>query len=202
MTFEYLSGDPALDLVNTVDWTASGLAHERLETGEDLVRWARGAGVLWAAAAERLRRAVIRHPREASRALEEARAARVVLHDLFAAIAQGEPHDQALERFDRLLTGALGHQFVASDPARRGAPAFRWQWRGLDQDPGAVLRPVVWSAANLLVSPEAERIRICGGEDCGWMYVDRSRNGLRRWCQMRTCGTREKSRRRREGLTA
>ena len=28
-------------------------------------------------------------------------------------------------------------------------------------------------------------------------YVDRSRNGLRRWCQMRTCGTREKSRRRR-----
>ncbi len=38
-----------------------------------------------------------------------------------------------------------------------------------------------------------------GGDDCGWMYVDRSRNGLRRWCQMRTCGTREKSRRRRVG---
>jgi predicted RNA-binding Zn ribbon-like protein len=28
--------------------------------------------------------------------------------------------------------------------------------------------------------------------------VDRSRNGFRRWCQMRTCGTREKTRRRRE----
>ncbi|HEV2853834.1 MAG TPA: CGNR zinc finger domain-containing protein [Thermoanaerobaculia bacterium] len=34
--------------------------------------------------------------------------------------------------------------------------------------------------------------------DCGWMYVDCSRNGLRRWCEMETCGTLEKSRRRRE----
>jgi predicted RNA-binding Zn ribbon-like protein len=32
------------------------------------------------------------------------------------------------------------------------------------------------------------------------MYVDRSRNGLRRWCQMETCGTREKSRRRYQRL--
>jgi predicted RNA-binding Zn ribbon-like protein len=28
------------------------------------------------------------------------------------------------------------------------------------------------------------------------MYVDRSRNGLRRWCQMEVCGTKEKSRQR------
>jgi predicted RNA-binding Zn ribbon-like protein len=194
MSFEYLSGDPALDLVNTVDWTSSGPANERLETGDDLVRWGRGAGVLPAAAAERLRRAVVRHPREASRAVEEARAARLVLRDLFAAVAEGEPHDEPLERFNRLLHDALGHQLVA--------PAFRWAWRGLDQHPGAILRPVLWSAASLLVSPEVDRIRICGGEDCGWMYVDRSRNGLRRWCQMRTCGTLEKSRRRRAGLTA
>ena len=200
-SFEYLSGDPALDLVNTVDWTSSGLADERLGTGDDLVRWGRGAGVLSAAEAERLRRAVIRHPREATRAVEEARAARLVLRDLFAAVAQGEPYDEPLERFNQLLADALGHQLVTPGPGR-GAPSFRWEWRGLEGHPGAVLRPVLWAAASLLVSPEADRIRICGGEDCGWMYVDRSRNGLRRWCQMRTCGTREKSRRRREGLTA
>jgi predicted RNA-binding Zn ribbon-like protein len=28
------------------------------------------------------------------------------------------------------------------------------------------------------------------------MFVDRSRNGFRRWCQMATCGTEEKTRRR------
>jgi predicted RNA-binding Zn ribbon-like protein len=60
----------------------------------------------------------------------------------------------------------------------------------------SVIWPVLWSAASLIVSDEASRIRICGGPDCGWIYVDRSRNQLRRWCQMETCGTREKSRRR------
>jgi predicted RNA-binding Zn ribbon-like protein len=59
--------------------------------------------------------------------------------------------------------------------------------------------PVIWAAANLLKSDELSQVRVCDGDDCGWMYVDRSRNGLRRWCQMRTCGTREKSRRRRAG---
>jgi predicted RNA-binding Zn ribbon-like protein len=37
---------------------------------------------------------------------------------------------------------------------------------------------------------------VCAAPDCGWVYVDRSRNGFRRWCQMETCGTEEKSRRR------
>jgi predicted RNA-binding Zn ribbon-like protein len=57
---------------------------------------------------------------------------------------------------------------------------------------------VAWSAARLLASDDAKRIRRCGGIDCGWYYVDRSRNGLRRWCEMETCGTLMKTRRRAE----
>ena len=75
---------------------------------------------------------------------------------------------------------------------------YGWSWRDQDSDPRAVAWPVIWSAAELLRSVEVGQVRICDGDDCGWMYVDRSRNGLRRWCQMRTCGTREKSRRRRD----
>jgi predicted RNA-binding Zn ribbon-like protein len=62
------------------------------------------------------------------------------------------------------------------------------------------LWPVVRSAAELLASSDVERLRVCAGDDCGWAYVDRSRNGLRRWCQMSTCGTAEKTRRRRQRL--
>ena len=78
----------------------------------------------------------------------------------------------------------------------RKGPGLELGWPGLGENLDSVICPVVWSAASLLVSEEAPRIRICGGADCGWMYVDRSRNRLRRWCQMETCGTREKSRRR------
>ena len=51
----YIGGDASLDLVNTVDWTARGLANERLTGYERLTRWAEGAGVLPRAEAQRLR---------------------------------------------------------------------------------------------------------------------------------------------------
>jgi predicted RNA-binding Zn ribbon-like protein len=201
MTFEYLGGDPALDLVNTVDWTARGPEQERLVEPGDLVRWAVGAGLLEQGQADRLARALARHPRDAQRALEQARLTRLVLHDLFGALASGRPTDAALARFNRLLSGALARTVVVRT-GPRGRPAFAWDWMELAERPDAVLAPVLWSAAQLLTSTDVDRLRICGGPDCGWMYVDRSRNGFRRWCQMRTCGTREKSRRRREGITA
>ena len=47
--FLYVGGDPALDLINTVDWTSRGPEHERLESFEQLTRWAEGAGVIDAA---------------------------------------------------------------------------------------------------------------------------------------------------------
>ncbi|TIU06903.1 MAG: CGNR zinc finger domain-containing protein, partial [Mesorhizobium sp.] len=33
---------------------------------------------------------------------------------------------------------------------------------------------------------------------CGWLFLDTSRGGKRRWCSMRTCGNREKVSRHRE----
>ena len=36
--FLYVGGDPALDLVNTVDWTPRGPEEERLGTYEQLTR--------------------------------------------------------------------------------------------------------------------------------------------------------------------
>jgi predicted RNA-binding Zn ribbon-like protein len=192
----YVGGDPALDLVNTVDWTSRGLEEERLPTYDQVTRWAEGAGVLSAAAGRRLRRAAAERPGKAPAALAEVHRAREVLRDLFGAVARGEPAGAALPRFNRLLAEALEHLELGPDDGD-ATRLYAWHWRGAESDPRAVLWPVVWSAAELLRSDEAGNVRICDGDDCGWMYVDRSRNGLRRWCQMRTCGTREKTRRRR-----
>jgi hypothetical protein len=48
-------------------------------------------------------------------------------------------------------------------------------------------------AEKLLCSDEATRIRICSAEDCGWVFLDGSKNGSRRWCSMQLCGNREKT---------
>ena len=197
--FLYVGGDPALDLVNTVDWTADGPRQDRLGTFAQLTRWAEGAGVLQPAAARHLRHVAQERPRAAAGALAYAHQARETLHDLFGAIVRGDSSGPTLSRFNRALGDALAGLEVAPELGSGGAAGYQWRWKGQDTDPKGIVWPVLWSAASLLRSEELARVRVCGGDDCGWMYVDRSRNGLRRWCQMRTCGTREKSRRRREG---
>jgi predicted RNA-binding Zn ribbon-like protein len=187
----YLAGDPALDLVNTVDWTSRGLAEERIAGYDRLTRWAEGAGVIGSTTGRRLRRLAAERPRAAAAAVEYAHRTRDTLHELFGAIARGESPGGALPRFNQLLAEAMERLEVAPD--------YAWRWRGQESDLRAVVWPVIWSAAQLLRSDERASVRICDGDECGWMYVDRSRNGLRRWCQMRTCGTREKTRRRRAG---
>ncbi|MFI5779586.1 CGNR zinc finger domain-containing protein [Nocardia sp. NPDC051570] len=38
------------------------------------------------------------------------------------------------------------------------------------------------------------RIKSCAAADCRWAYLDVSRNGSRRWCDMANCGNRAKNR--------
>ena len=39
-----------------------------------------------------------------------------------------------------------------------------------------------------------QRLKACPGRDCGWAFYDQSRNQSARWCSMKVCGDREKSR--------
>jgi predicted RNA-binding Zn ribbon-like protein len=50
-------------------------------------------------------------------------------------------------------------------------------------------------ALSLLCSPKATRVGVCGGGNCGWLFVDESRGKRRQWCDMKDCGNRAKARR-------
>jgi len=174
--FEYISGDMAADLVN---------AGDRLGEYGQLLEWAQGAGAISAATATSLESMARARPREAAAALHTAHRLRDVIHDVYAAAIAGRAPDLA----------ALNAELSRVLP-RRQLEGNHWIWLGADRDLESPLWPVVLAAATLLTSPDAERLRICAQQDCGWMFVDRSRNGFRRWCSMADCGTREKSRRR------
>lgn len=47
------------------------------------------------------------------------------------------------------------------------------------------------SALSLLTDEPRQRLRICG--NCGWLFIDRSRNRSRIWCDMAVCGNRQKA---------
>jgi predicted RNA-binding Zn ribbon-like protein len=203
LPFQYIAGDSSLDLVNTVDWTSRGPEQNRLGDFDGLTRWAEGAGILSPKAAAGLRTRAASHPRQAEAAYRRALETRHVLQRLLSSIAAGRVDAAALDDFNRLLVGALEHmRLVRAARGRSGESMLQLGWEEQEGTLEAVIWPVLWSAASLLASDEAPLIRVCGGAECGWMYVDRSRNGLRRWCQMGTCGTREKSRRRHQRTSA
>jgi len=62
----------------------------------------------------------------------------------------------------------------------------------------SLLWPVARAATALLTSSDLARVRECADDACGWLFLDHSRNGSRRWCDMADCGNRAKARRYRE----
>ena len=56
---------------------------------------------------------------------------------------------------------------------------------------GNLLSATARSALRLLSEAESGRMKICG--HCGWLFLDRSRNRSRTWCDMSVCGNREKA---------
>ena len=48
------------------------------------------------------------------------------------------------------------------------------------------------SALKLIASPDTDRLKIC--PNCEWLFLDRSKNRSRTWCDMAVCGNRAKAR--------
>ena len=184
-----IGGSMALDLVNTLDWRLREAPVEQLHGFADLLRWARTAGILATGEARSLRTWGQSHPRSARRALAEAIDLREAIAAVFQAVARGEGVSSApLARLDIACCQAWGMRTLR--PAGDGAV---WEWREMGPERPAMAAAL--DAARLLTSPEREHVRECGDAQCGWLFVDSSRNRSRRWCNMQGCGNRNKVRR-------
>lgn len=190
-TDEMLGGRLCLDFANTVHSFYAEENRDELKSYADLVAWARQAGVVTEREARRLLREATAHPLKAKAALERAKALRSAIFKIFAAVAaERAPARDDLLVLNSVLAEALAHARVVA----AGGEGFVWGWAEedtLDQ----VLWPVARSAADLLTSDELSRTRECGGESCTWLFMDTSKNRSRRWCDMKGCGNRAKSRR-------
>jgi predicted RNA-binding Zn ribbon-like protein len=60
------------------------------------------------------------------------------------------------------------------------------------KDPCPVDLATARSALGLIASDETERLKVC--PNCEWLFIDRSRNRSRTWCDMAVCGNRAKAR--------
>lgn len=179
-TFQFIAGNLALDFVNTVAFRGE-TPRDDLSTADQVRRWARSAGLLGERALLAIR----------TRQLDRIHAVREALHQLFQSLAGGSsPRPDALARVNRAFAAVAAKRQV-----RRAAGKLEWTWVTAVHDPDKVLGPILWSAMELLVSGQAPNVRQCEDATCGWLFVDRSQGGRRRWCRMSDCGNRAKARR-------
>ncbi len=189
--FELTGGSLCLDLANTLDERPTESPKERLRSYEDLVAWSEQAGAVMPASARGLRAGAVRRPETAAAVLRHARELREALFALFSALADGRtPPGPALDALNAALPEGLARLRL-----RRHGRGYEWDWEEGETRLDRMLWPVVRSAAELLVSPERDRVRECASESCAWLFLDTSRNRSRRWCDMTVCGNRDKVRR-------
>jgi len=192
--FQFVGGELCLDFCNSVGGKRGVIAREHLHTYADFISWCHQAGLLDKRQARAMARKAARRKQAADTALRRALGLREAIYRIFLALAEEqEPQATDLTHLNSELAAALGRLRVAP---RSGAPGFAWEWAdggsALDQPLG----PIARSAADLLTCGEAvEQVRQCRGDNCGWLFIDASKNHSRRWCDMRDCGNRAKIRR-------
>jgi predicted RNA-binding Zn ribbon-like protein len=163
-----------LELVNTVDnWNAP--VRDALGDAASATSWAALLGLPL-------------EPTPDDPALRRARGLRTSLHECFRAVARGqEPSDHDLAAIEDAYASGLRSARLATTGRTYG-----WAW----PDPGPLdhlLARAAASAVQLLSDGPLDRIGEC--PSCGWLFLDTSRNGRRRWCSMESCGARVKARR-------
>ncbi len=184
-----VGGSLALDFANSVDWRLSEAPHDWLSTYDDLIAWARASGGLTAAQKTALGKLARKEPKKAAKVFSQAIELREAIDRLARTIARNaKPGKGDL---------AILNKALAKCPARNKVDYGRgsYGWSLPETDLSTPLWHLAWSAADLFAGQDRERVKVCAGEDCGWLFVDRSRNIARRWCSMSDCGNRDKARR-------
>jgi predicted RNA-binding Zn ribbon-like protein len=119
------------------------------------------------------------------------RGARAAFRELWDAQVEARPPSEA----SIALVNALLDRGPRTE-LRATAGGVAVAHRHPDEDPtGEALARLAMPLVEAIAGGETSRFRICANDGCRWVFEDASRAGRRRWCDMATCGNRDKVRR-------
>lgn len=182
----HLGGTVFLDFANTVEFRDSDRCVESLHSYEHVLAWCRQNGLVDAPQSTRYESLAAERPAEAADTFRAALDLRDALYRIFTSIIDGDPASNTdLTQLNESFAGTLRR----IEPQTGG---FGWVW-AYGADLRDILAPIALEAAEFLTSDQIQQVRQC--PNCGWLFVDTSRNHSRRWCSMDICGSQAKSRR-------
>jgi predicted RNA-binding Zn ribbon-like protein len=173
--FLWTGNHPATDLCNT-EPMVGGVRVELLPDFDAVVAWANLAAV-----------ASQGHPadvtqREAARTLGFTRRLRAALR---SALDPTIADRGAVHTLNRVLGEAPGVLHAQPSSRRSGVSLAA-------STPAAQLRLDIAAATVDIFRHDRRRIRRCAGPTCVLLFLDTSKSGRRRWCDMAVCGNRAK----------
>lgn len=187
---DIIGGDAALDFVNTVTGRDES-PRDWLDSYERLLEWATLAELLPQRNLKALRLRARSEPQAAARALTQAKVLREALFALLNAIIGGNapPKDAIALLREHWVRGIESHDLRFAD----GRLVMKLREDAADFD--LVASIVACRMIERVLPSPIERLRMCQGTNCSWVFLDTSKAGRRRWCDMTVCGNVAKSRR-------
>jgi predicted RNA-binding Zn ribbon-like protein len=179
----FVGGHPVLDLTNTVFNRSNPVEdNDLLKSPTDVLAWCKSVGLF-----------------KTTRRLTDA-AARKLVVDVQGVREHAWRVFDAVSRGESVPTDAFGSllELAGAGVRARHIPRIEAALDGWVADwktAGAIPTALALLAVHALFTLPPDRIRACSR--CGWLFLDSSRGGRRRWCSMNTCGNREKARRHR-----
>ncbi len=179
-----------LDFVNTVTGRDQ-TPRDWLDGYPRLLEWAGKSALLPAGVLRTLADMARSDPAAADDALQRAKQLREALFGTVTGMIRGKtPSDDVM-----ILLTRGWHAGVAAHELRFGKHGVQ---RGLCTkaiDLDLIAHLIAFRFVDKLMSEPHERLRMCAGSNCAWLFLDRSKAGRRRWCDMAVCGNAAKSRR-------
>jgi predicted RNA-binding Zn ribbon-like protein len=163
-----------------------GTNRDNLGNYNDLVYWAKKAKVLDTHAFGLLEREGSNEKR-AREFFFEAIGLRTLIYSIFHPLSHRQKVKPAdLEAFNKVVMRYFPLLTISTQKDR-----FVEKWNFESHPFYAVTAPIVKSAYELLLSDRLQRVKEC--PNCGWLFLDTTKNGKRRWCSMEDCGSNVKA---------
>ncbi len=193
-----VGGAAVLDYLNTCDGRRPGTGLrevvDKLSNLEDIVHWFFHAGIIDAQEHQHCMAVVARSSWHTLTAFQQLIDFREALYRLLLPMALDDDTDPAsLHGLNQALADTADQRLLVLTPA-----GVIWRWRvgeDLSSMTAGFIGRLAVQAATLLTSGDLARLKACATPDCDWLFLDTSKNGRRRWCQMNICGAREKIKR-------
>ncbi len=176
-----------LDFVNTIPDRMDGSDRDLLKDIHDLIYWAKKVSILDAGLFTALTKEREKNNRQANKIFSEALYLRSIIYAVFKPICHHKKADKTdLDAFNKLAARYFPFLEIIFQKNR-----YVEEWNFGTNHFSYITGPIIKSAHELLLSDKLSRIKEC--PNCGWLFLDTTKNGRRRWCSMEDCGNNVKA---------